>query len=303
MTTRYHFVHARWNGPGRAISCDGLVPGADLHLSHWEGNRTPERFKRDTSTETALTFVASGAAREWADAALVNNHFDTDGVLTVFTLLDPERALAHRSLLVAAAEAGDFDEWPSDRRGVWLDSALRTLADRCRSEEEASHRCLEAVPELLDHVEERSDLWSAEWMEIQRARRDVETDRVHMRRIGSLGLVVHPSGREEIPGVVVTRVLPNCRRYLYAFERGDGRYAYRYELPRYAWADVVGRAPISPPDTLRLTERLGPEWSAVGLPLHTGLVRTVRPVRTRPEAAATNLLGLDEGLAIPVLRA
>lgn len=34
---------------GRALSCDGLVEGEPpgdhvLHLSHWQGNRTPERF-------------------------------------------------------------------------------------------------------------------------------------------------------------------------------------------------------------------------------------------------------------------
>ena len=58
---------------------------------------------------------------------MVNNHFDTDGLLSIWVLLDPERALACRDLLVAAAEAGDFDEWPTLDRGLWLDAAIRAL--------------------------------------------------------------------------------------------------------------------------------------------------------------------------------
>ena len=70
--------------------------------------------------------LAEGA-NEWANATAVNNHFDTDGVLSVWTLLDPERTLANRELLIAAAEAGDFDEWPPLDRGLWLDAAIRAL--------------------------------------------------------------------------------------------------------------------------------------------------------------------------------
>src|SRR5947209_18475639 len=111
---RFEFVDhsARYDGETPAIGCDGLVPGAMLDLTHWQGNRTPAEFKADTSTEIALKFVASPESAKWADAVVVNNHFDTDGALSVWTLLEPELAQEYRSLLIAAAEAGDFDEWP-----------------------------------------------------------------------------------------------------------------------------------------------------------------------------------------------
>src|SRR5215510_16596496 len=108
MASRFQFVAGRWVGEERAISCDGLVPGAALDLSHWEGNRTPRELAADTSTEIALRFVASARAADWRDAVVVNNHFDTDGVLSVWTLLAPAEAQARRALLVAAAAAGDF---------------------------------------------------------------------------------------------------------------------------------------------------------------------------------------------------
>ena len=115
---RFQFVEGPYNGSAPAISCDGLVAGAALDLTHWQGNRTPLRFKADTSTEIALNFVGSAeACEEYADAVVVNNHFDTDGLLSIWVMFDPEQAMANRDLLIAAAEAGDFDEWAASSVG------------------------------------------------------------------------------------------------------------------------------------------------------------------------------------------
>src|SRR6516165_600660 len=97
---RFLFVDESYEGDFPAISCDGLVKGAALELTHWQGNRTPSQFKADTSTEIALKFVSSPEVSDrWASALVVNNHFDTDGVLSIWTLLEPERATARRDLL------------------------------------------------------------------------------------------------------------------------------------------------------------------------------------------------------------
>ena len=129
LARRFQFVEDSYEGSTPAISCDGLVPGAALDLTHWQGNRTPRQYKADTSTEIALNFVGSPeAVEQWADAVVVNNHFDTDGLLSIWVLLDPEQAMADRDLLIAAAEAGDFDEWPALDRGLWLDAAIRPWA-------------------------------------------------------------------------------------------------------------------------------------------------------------------------------
>ena len=144
---RFEFVEESYEGDVPAISCDGLVPGSALDLTHWQGNRTPRRFKADTSTEIALNFVVSPEAREqWANAMAVNNHFDTDGVLSVWTLLDPRAALARRDVLVAAAEAGDFDEWPALERGLWLDAAIRALGARAGDDAAAYQTCSGSFP-------------------------------------------------------------------------------------------------------------------------------------------------------------
>ena len=73
---------------GRTISSPGhvltmpLTPraqGAALHLTHWANNATPSRYYADTSAEITARFVASDEAAAYADAIIVNNHYDTDG--------------------------------------------------------------------------------------------------------------------------------------------------------------------------------------------------------------------------------
>ena len=116
MPRTLHITRSRYPRPAaaRVAFCDGGVDasyrdGVDIELSHWIPNRTPAAFKAATSTEIALRFVAAGGH---ADVDLVvNNHVDTDGMLSVFTLLHPGAALAHRSTLVQAAAMGDFHAW------------------------------------------------------------------------------------------------------------------------------------------------------------------------------------------------
>src|SRR5436190_17781654 len=91
------------------LSVDGTVDNA-IHFSHWKGNQTPRSVKADTSTEVALNVVAAPNRDELTKGIdlVTNNHFDTDGVLSVWTMLNGERAQRLRDKLIAAAEAGDF---------------------------------------------------------------------------------------------------------------------------------------------------------------------------------------------------
>src|SRR5438034_11421390 len=93
------------------LSVDGTVGNA-VHFSHWQGNQTPASVKADTSTEIALNFIAAPNREELTRGIdlVTNNHFDTDGVLSVWTMLTGAHALEFRDGLIAAAEAGDFSE-------------------------------------------------------------------------------------------------------------------------------------------------------------------------------------------------
>src|SRR5829696_6589460 len=163
------------------LSVDGTVDNS-IHFSHWEGNRTPAGLKADTSTEIALNLVASPNRAELTNEIelVTNNHFDTDGVLSVWTVLTGERALAHRDLLIAAAEAGDFSEYSSDD-GVRVSIAIQgsdqaspnnndgsPLARLMAGEEvdddaRAYELVLPEVERLLTNINDYESLWRDDW--------------------------------------------------------------------------------------------------------------------------------------------
>lgn len=86
----------------------GFRSDADLELSHWVPTRTPERWAADTSTEICIRFLEDPPADADGYDLAVNNHVDVDGILSVFALVHPEEALAHRDVVVGAAEMADL---------------------------------------------------------------------------------------------------------------------------------------------------------------------------------------------------
>lgn len=105
----------------------GFRPDADLELSHWVPTRTPARWAADTSTEICVRFMEDPPADAAGYDLAVNNHVDVDGILSVFALVHPETALAHRATVVGAAEVGDLSagsDWPSFRLAQELTLAM-----------------------------------------------------------------------------------------------------------------------------------------------------------------------------------
>jgi hypothetical protein len=291
----FQFVPMGGRAPEGAFSCDGLVAGAAVDLSHWAKNRTPAALKADTSVEIALRFIREASPADGA-AIVVNNHFDADGVLAVWSLLDPETAAAHAGLIVAAAEAGDFDEWPADTRGIWLNMAIRRLV-ALKPEATAYPIVLAALGDLVRTIESREDLWGTSFSALLEAERRANVGDVVAYSIGPIRVFHHGPGVPEAPGPVLARLGATgegVRRLLIAFEEPEGSFRYRYELPRWAWADTVVRPVIPAPSRNALAAGLGPEWALKGADFGmTGLLRTTSPVREEPRAMAERLLARE----------
>ncbi len=195
---------------------------------------------------------------------------------------------------MAAAEAGDFDEWPGQDRGLWLDAAIRALAVPARDDGEAYAIVLPQLNELVSTLEDRRDLWAGEWDALQSAVGSLDVGNVRAKRRDGIGLVWHAHGLPECPGPLVARaLLPGSRRYLLSFEQQDARFTHRYERPRYAWAETVVRPPCPAPAAESLAAALGPDWTSYDLPGMTGIVQTLRPVTLTPDAVIDRLLRLD----------
>ncbi|MDH4022955.1 MAG: hypothetical protein OEV14_07505, partial [Gammaproteobacteria bacterium] len=110
------------------IVVDGApLPTTLLTLSHWPNNRSPPELRRDTSTATVFAYLDAVHLHQsvpW----VTNNHFDEDGLFSMYAITDPERALEYRDLLIAASLAGDFGV-VTERDAARLCFVIENLAD------------------------------------------------------------------------------------------------------------------------------------------------------------------------------
>jgi hypothetical protein len=103
-------------------------------LTHHRGGGTPEALRADSST--AICLNAARARHEWLSKPTVTcNHFDMDGLGSLYAALAPDEALKHDALLREAARLGDFRELDlatplggaALALNVWVNSAERSL--------------------------------------------------------------------------------------------------------------------------------------------------------------------------------
>ena len=141
------------------VVVDGSAqPGTVLTLSHWPGSATPDRYRADLSAEIAFNFAASPDPS--VDAEFVtNNHFDQDGLVSVFALTEPDAAFARRDRLVDIARAGDFGSFRERdaARGAIAIANLDT-----DGHDDAYGALLPRLAEIVDHPERFEDLWAEE---------------------------------------------------------------------------------------------------------------------------------------------
>jgi hypothetical protein len=92
------------------IVVDSTGLGAALTLAHWRGAATPEALRDDTSAGSCLRALHAPTTPGLEAQAVTANHFDIDGFIGVWALLNPKLALAHEALLRLVATLGDFRE-------------------------------------------------------------------------------------------------------------------------------------------------------------------------------------------------
>ena len=254
------------------LSVDGTVDNS-IHFSHWQGNHTPTELKADTSTEIALNLAVSPNRSQLTNGIelVTNNHFDTDGVLSVWTVLNGERALPYRDLLIAAAEAGDFSEYSSDD-GVKISIAIQgsdqaspnnddgsPLARSIAGEEidddaRAYELVLPRVEHLLTNINEYESLWREGWDSVTAAIGSFEEGESTVEEYSDakISLITLASELFDGAGFSPTR---HAAPYtaISKFAKGElfviaiptsGGWFYRIDYPYYSWAETVVRPQI-----------------------------------------------------------
>lgn len=254
------------------LSVDGTVDNS-IHFSHWQGNLTPTELKADTSTEIALNLAASPNRKQLTNGIelVTNNHFDTDGVLSVWTVLNGERALPYRDLLIAAAEAGDFSEYSSDD-GVRVSIAIQgsdqaspnndegsPLAKLIAGEEvdddaRAYELVLPRVEDLLTNIDDYESLWREGWNSVAAAIESFEQGKTRVTEYsdGKISLITlapelfdgagFSPTRHSAPFTAISKFAKG-ELFLIAIPASGGWF-YRIDYPYYSWAETVVRPRI-----------------------------------------------------------
>jgi len=252
------------------LSVDGTVDNS-IHFSHWQGNTTPAELKADTSTEIALNLVASPNRATLTNGIelVTNNHFDTDGVLSVWTVLNGERALRYRDLLVSAAEAGDFSEYSSDD-GVRVSIAIqgsdqaspnnddgsplaRLLAGQEIDDDARAYELvLPEVERLLTNINDYESLWREGWERVATAIESFERGESKVTEYSKISLITLAPALFDGTGFSPTRhaapytaisKYAHGELFLIAIPTGSGWF-YRLDYPYYSWAETVVRPQI-----------------------------------------------------------
>lgn len=269
------------------LSVDGTVDNS-IHFSHWQGNTTPGELKADTSTEIALNLVASPNSSALTNNIdlVTNNHFDTDGVLSVWTVLTGERALAYRGLLIAAAEAGDFSEYSSDD-GVRISIAIQgsdqassnnndssPLAGLLAGEDvdddaRAYELVLPEVERLLTKVNDYEPLWREGWKRVAAAIESFELGKSSVTEFADISLIIlapelfdgtgFSPTKHSAPYTAISKFAKG-QLYLIAIPTHGGWF-YRLDYPYYSWAETVVRPRVERRDLTNTLQLLNSKES------------------------------------------
>jgi Family of unknown function (DUF6687) len=276
------------------LSVDGTVSNS-IHFSHWQDNETPQELKADTSTEIALNLVTSprrNALTKNIDL-VTNNHFDTDGMLSVWTVMTGEQAAQYRDVLIAAAEAGDFSEY-SSADGVRISLAIqgsdgaipgddigsplaRFLAGAEVNDDARRYELImPEVERLLTNINNYEPLWREGWKRIVDALESFDRGSSSVTEFADskVSLVLlepeifsgegfNPT-RHAAPYTAISK-FAHGELFVIGIPSNDGWF-YRIDYPYYSWAETVRRPKIQRRDLTNTLQSLNEkEGSSVGL--------------------------------------
>lgn len=244
--------------------------GTVLTLSHWPGIAAPPGLARDLSAEMAYAYLDSPPSHAPAEI-VTNNHFDQDGLVSIFALTEPVTALEHRDLLIDVAAAGDFATY-RDRRAA---RASMVLARRGAAETTCSYSVftdqlyVELLPLLVPiatDVDRYRDEWEDEDAELTASEAAIASGAVVITERPGLDLAVitiddvqpvrrgHRFGHETFEGGLHPMAIHNAtsRFRLLVVHGRRYRYVDRYET----WVQYRSRPTLPRVDMRPLADRL-----------------------------------------------
>jgi len=255
------------------VIVDGSATGGTLlTLSHWPQSGTPLEFAADTSAEIVFRYLDRPAANVNA-AAVSNNHFDEDGLIGIFAMVDPATALRYRDRLIAAATAGDFGVY-SSREAARMAFTISAFADDATSplpreifnlpyaaQSAALYRKLLAViPPLLADVNTYRRFWEADDRALTAGEEMIDQGAVTIEEKADLDLAVIriPPNEPMVHAYVLNTRTPRSRLLVIHGQHVELR--YRYE----GWVQFRSRVVAPRVDLSPLAAELNAEETPPG---------------------------------------
>lgn len=305
MTPKY-FVPFQQLRRQPTIVVDSTGLGAALTLAHWRGAATPELLRDDTSAGSVLRALHQPETPGLEAPAVTANHFDIDGFVGVWSLLNPALALRHEHLLRLVATLGDFRE--IDWTDPLADHALQLVGwlnaeekarfyepfgapARRRREDEASAEkfdwFLPRFAEILANPEAGRAAWELEYERVKQAVAVVQSPDTTVRRYPAIGLTVVRTP-EPLPYYALFGASIGTDMLLSLY---DGQ-RYEFEYKYTTWIDLESRPtlPRLPLDglaaRLNALETSSRRWTFDGITDTGPLLRLSGQGLTKPQRYA-----------------
>lgn len=237
------------------IVVDSVGLGAALTLAHWRGAATPEFLRDDTSAGSVLRALRAPETPGMEAIAVTANHFDVDGFVGVWSLLNPELALRHEHLLRLTATLGDFREldWqdPSADHALrlvcWLNAKEKELfyvpfgapALRRREDEASAEKFEWFLPrfqEVVENPDAERSVWEPEYERVKQAFTMLQGPDTTLTRYPEIGLVVV---RAPMPLPYYALFGPTAGYDMVLSIYDEQRYEFEYKYT--TWIDLESR--------------------------------------------------------------
>lgn len=249
-----------------SVIVDGSpAEGTVLTLSHWPGTPCPPGLEADLSAEMAFLWLDAKDSSVTADA-VSNNHFDQDGLVSVFALSQPAAANERRELLIDLAAAGDFGTFRHRTAARASMAIAGYTAAGGSSPGDPYEEMLARVAELVDRPEVYRELWEEEDAELTTSEEAIRSGAVTIEEREDIDLAVvtvgaaapHLSGGHRFAHIRRTGPHPMAvfnatDRFAVATINGDSYgLEYRYET----WVQYRSRPPRQRRDLTALAAEL-----------------------------------------------
>ena len=225
-----------------------------LTLSHWPKSGTPGALKADTSTEIVFNYLNAPRFHVEADA-VSNNHFDEDGLVGIFAMVEQPLAERHRRLLIDVAQAGDFGVYAT-RHAARIAFALSACTDSETSPlspdifewpyldlaNELYVQLLAILPRLLTGIDDFRSLWEDQDANLTKTEQLIDKGAISFEEHVDLDLAVvrvpEESGPPHPSRFTARRPALGC----FSFRVNRVEMTYRYE----SWVQMASRRPALP---------------------------------------------------------